>query len=54
MLTVVQDRVSGRDKVAAGRLIPTGVQIAIEAREIAAGNFQAQDVALLEDIAGSP
>jgi hypothetical protein len=34
MLGVLQDRVGGRDKHAARRLIRSGVQVAIKAREI--------------------
>jgi len=40
VLGVVQDRVCGRHKLAARRLIRAGVQVAIKAREIAAGNFR--------------
>ena len=54
VLGVVQDRVCGRHKLAARRLIRAGVQVAIKAREIAAGNFQAYDVAPPKDIACSP
>ncbi len=50
----MQYGVGRRDKVTAGRLIRAGVQVAIKAREITAGNFQAHDVPLFEDIARSP
>ena len=54
MLRVVQDRISRRDGLPARRLLPSGIQVAIKTRKIAAGNLQAHDVSVLKDITGRP
>ena len=51
---VVVDGVGGLDEVGACGGGLTGVQVAVEAREVAAGDFEADDVALEEDVAGGP
>ena len=54
MLLVVIDGVGGRQHFRGGCLVFTGVEVAVEAREIAAGNFQAQAVAGEKDVASGP
>ena len=54
MFRVVINRIGRRDEPLCGRRLFPGIQVAIEAREIAAGDFQAQHVAFVEDIAGGP
>lgn len=50
MLGIVEDRVGGRDKLAARRLIRAGVQVAIKPWKIAAGNLKAKDVPFLKSL----
>ena len=54
MLCVVQNRVGGGDKVSRKFDVFAGIEIAIETREIAAGNLQAQRMAAQKDVAGRP
>src|SRR6267378_7278501 len=54
MVRVVENCVAGGDKGARESDLFPRVEIAIEAREIAAGNFQAQRVAAQKDVARGP
>src|SRR5580698_8845705 len=54
MLGVVEDGVGGGDEVFAGGLVGAGVQVAVEAREVAAADLEADDVAFLEGVGGGP
>jgi len=54
MVGVVEYGVCGADEFFAGGLVGAGVQVAVEAREIAAGDFEPDDVALLEGVGGGP
>ena len=54
MIGVVEDGVGGGDEVFAGGLVGAGVVVAVKAREIAAADLKADDVALLEGVGGGP
>src|ERR1700733_1442646 len=54
VIGVVEDGVGGGDEVVAGGLVGAGVQVAVEAREVAAADLEANGVALLEDVSGGP
>src|SRR5258707_6379326 len=51
---VVIDGVGGGQHFCGGCLVFAGVEVAVEARKIAAGNFHAQAVAGEKDVAGGP
>ena len=52
MRAVVEDGVGGLHECRVGACVLAGVQVAVEAGEIAAAHFQADAVALEEDVAG--
>lgn len=54
MLSIVINRIGRRDEMLCSRGLFPGIQVAIKAWEIAAGDFQAKHVSLLKDIAGCP
>jgi hypothetical protein len=54
MLSVVQNYIGSRDKIAREFDLFAGIEIAVEAGKVAAGNFQAQDVTLQKDVARRP
>ena len=54
MRLVVINHVGGFDHPRGARLLFAGIQVAVEPRIIAAGNFQAQSVSGEKDIAGGP
>ena len=54
MSGVVVDGVGGFDEGGVSRGGFAGVEVAVEAREVAAGYFEANDVAFEEDVAGGP
>ncbi len=54
MRTAVQNRVCGLHEVRIVGAAFAGVQVAIEAREVAAGDFEPDPMALQKDVAGGP
>lgn len=54
MIGVVEDGVGGADEIFAGGLVGAGVEVAIEAREVAAADLESDGVAFLEDVGGGP
>src|SRR4051794_9259155 len=54
MLCIMQNCVGSGDKRAREFNFFAGIEIAIKARKVAAGNFQAQSVATQKDVAGGP
>ena len=54
MVRVVEDCIVGGNKGAPESAFFAGIEIAIEAREIAAGNLQAQGVAAEKHVGGGP
>src|SRR5947209_20041101 len=51
---VMEDRLPGRLPARAGGLVLARVQVAVEAREIAGGDLEADAMAGQEDVAGGP
>jgi hypothetical protein len=54
MSGVVVDGIGGFDEGGVSRRGFAGVEVAVEAREVTAGYFEANDVAFEEDVAGGP
>src|SRR5215469_11206305 len=54
MLFIMVDRVRGRYQVLRLSNVHAGIQIPVKAREVAAADFQSQNVSLAEDIARRP
>ena len=54
MLIIVVNRVRSRDKLLSEGGIRAGIKISVEAREVAAADFKAQDVSFAKHIARGP
>src|SRR5215207_9424881 len=54
MLSIVEDRLHRRQHLRVRAELVTGVEVAIEAREVAAGHLQTDAVPLAKEIAGRP
>src|SRR5215207_9262548 len=54
MLAIVEDRLHRRQHLRVRAELVTGIEVAVEAREVAAAHFQTDAVTLAEEIAGCP
>ena len=54
VIGVVEDGVGGADEIFAGGLVGSGVEVAVEAGEVAAADLKADDVTLLKSVGGGP